>query len=197
MPMTKRFPLWPAFALLVAAGCGGDKVSELVEKAKSEASMGAEKVKQAVNEKVNAATTEAQEQLNLAGKMELKLGEPLTTQACYAQFIVQSAPRPNVLQLRSYRQIEQESFPSVFLQAQVSAASAGELVGQTVSAEMYVMREANGAIWRTPAGKSVQVKIGSIDNQLLTAEIVGGALESTDAAGETPVTGSLAAVLAK
>jgi hypothetical protein len=202
-----RFAAWLAVLMVLAAafalaGCGGDKMAEIVDKAKAEASLGAEKMKEAVadtsaqvSESVGAASAGAQEQLSLAGKMELTVGEPVVTNACYALFVSQGDGRPSVLQLRSYKQAEQESFPSVFIQAQTSAGSASELVGQTLPAEMYVARVANGAIQCTPPGSFVQIKVTAADDNTLSAELVDGALQSTDTPGETPVTGTLSGVI--
>jgi hypothetical protein len=99
-----------------------------------------------------------------------------------------------VLQLRSYRSVDQESFPSVLLHAQVSAASAQELVGQVVSARLFVQREQNGPIWYSVDGSPVEVKIASVAEQMLTAELVAGTLHNTTS-GQTGVTGTFQGVM--
>lgn len=189
-----RYLVYLPLALLTAGGCNRADVSDLVDKVKQTASEGTEKVRETVSEQVGDAAGDVQEQLQLAGSIELQLDQPLQTGACYARFVRQGSGRPNVLQMQSYRSADKESFPSVLLHAQVSAASAEELVGQVASARLFVQPQQNGPLWYSAIGAPVEVKIVSIEEQMLTAEIVGGTLAST-ASGEVGVTGTFEAVL--
>ena len=188
-----RYLVYAFLALMVGGGCNKGDVTDLVDKVKQTASESTEKVKEAVSEQVGNATGEMQEQLQLAGSIELQLDQMLSTQACYVQFLQQGSGRPNVLQLQSYRSAEDESFPSVFLRAQVSATSAQELVGQVAAARLFVQPQQDGPTWYSAVGSPVEVQVVSIDDQMLTAELVGGTLENT-AHAETGVTGTFQAV---
>jgi hypothetical protein len=177
------------FCLLVGLlACS--KVSELVDKTKAKVSSGADQIK----EGVSSAADRAKEQLNLAGKAQLQLDAPVETSGCYATFITLGDKRPNVLQLRSYVAPAQESFPSMFLRAPVGTAGKSELVGQTIAAQMFVQTAADSPVYYCAAGSSVQLKIVSIDENAVTAEIVSGNLSNTHKAGEQAVTGTLSAV---
>ena len=189
-----RYLACVSLAVLTAGGCSRSEISDLVDKAKQTASEGTEKVREAVSEQVGDAAGEVQEQLQLAGSIELQLDQPLKTQACYVQFLQQSSGRSNVLQMQSYRSVDQESFPSVLLHAQVSAASAQELVGQVLSARLFVQPQQNGPLWYSAVGSPVEVKIVSIQEQTLTAELVGGTLGNTTT-GQTGVTGTFQGIL--
>lgn len=183
-----------ACALVSLGACSKTEVSDLVGKVKQTASEGSDKVKQAVSEQIGDAADNVQEQLNLAGSIELTLDTPVATQACYAQFIRQGSGRPNVLQLQSYRSAENESFPSVFLQAQVQADSANELVGQIVSARLFVQPQTDGPLWYSAIGNPVELKVVSVEESLLTAELAGGSLRSTAGGADVAASGTFSGV---
>jgi hypothetical protein len=190
-----RSGCFPAFlVLLTAGGCNRAEVADLVDKAKQTAADAKNKVTESVSEQVGQAAGEVQEQLQLAGSIELQLDQPLETQACYVHFLRPGSDRSNVLQIQSYRSADQESFPSVFLHAQVSAATVEELAGQVASARLFVQPERNGPVWYSAVGSPVEVKLVSVDEQTLTAEIVAGTLTST-ADGQIAVTGSFQGIL--
>jgi hypothetical protein len=169
-------------------------MSELVDKVKKTASDGTERVQQAVSDTVSDTSGDIQETLKLAGRMELQLDAPVSTDACYARFITQPNGRPSAFQLRSYRSADKETFPSVFLQAQVQAKTPGELIGQVVSARLFVQSEQSGAVFYAPHAAPVELKIVSIKEGMVDAELVGGSLVSTSG-GEVNVTGSFQGVI--
>ncbi len=181
-------------ALIMVGGCNQGDVTDLVDKVKQTASESSAKVRETVTEQVGNATGEMREQLQLAGSIALQIDQPLTTQACYVQFVQLGSGRPNVLQMQSYRSAKDESFPSVFLHAQVSGSSVQELVGQVVSARLFVQPDRSGPTWYSPVASPVEVEIVSIDDQTLTAELVGGMLQNTVDA-EMGVTGTFQGVL--
>jgi hypothetical protein len=187
-------------ALVIGAGltgCGGKSVSDIAGDIKKAATQTADKAKetaQSITPSAQSVTTKAAEAVALAGSMELTLDAPLKTGACYAQWLSLPGGRPSVLQLQSYREAAQESFPSAFVRAQVSAGTVAKLKGQTVPAELFVQPQKDGPTWST-RGELVQLKIVSVEAKTLTAEIVGGAL-SNDATGVTQtVKGTLQGVL--
>lgn len=103
---------WMPLLLLPATlsvGCSKEDLTGALDKAKSAVTENAAKAKEAVQAKVESTTETVQEQLNLAGSIELTAGEIVKTDACYASFIRQGAGRPNVLQLQSYRDAEPRS----------------------------------------------------------------------------------------
>jgi hypothetical protein len=151
---------------------------------------GTDKVKQ----QVGVASDSAKEQLALAGSCEVALDAPVAATACYFNFLPQGSGRPNVLQLRSYRDIGQESFPSIMLQSQVKASGLSELVGQTVSAQLFVQKAQDAPVWFCPPGAHVDLKIVSVDDKQLNAEIVGGSVRNSQSGGDQSVTGKFTGV---
>jgi hypothetical protein len=179
-------------ALLLLAACSKEKLGELADKAKQAVAEGAD----AAREKAAAVTDTAKEQLALAGSCELALDSPLTISACYFSLIPQGSERPAVLQLRSYRDAGpgQESQPSFLLQSQVKAASVSELVGQTVSGQLFVQRASDAPVWFCAPGDQVDLKVISVDGQQMTLEIAGGSLRNSQTSTNQTVTGKIVAV---
>lgn len=191
---------WRLRALLVlvavvAFGCSKEDLTGALDKAKNAVAENAEKAKSAVQEKMETTTEQVQEQLNLAGNFELTAGEPVKTGACYVRLIEQGAGRPSVLQLSSYRDAERESFPSVFLQAQVDATSISELIGKPQSGRLFIQREAQGPVLFSESASPIQFNITSVDEQLVSAELTNGTLRETQSGIEIPITGTLTGVL--
>ena len=98
---------------VIAVGCSKEDLTGALDKAKNAVTENAAKAKQAVQEKMETTTDQVQKQLNLAGSIELTNGYPHKTDACYVSLIPQGSGRPTVLQLRSYRDTDRESFPSL------------------------------------------------------------------------------------
>lgn len=183
--------LWP----MVAAGCSKEKLTALADQAKKTVAEQTEKVADSVKEQAGLATDAAKEQLALAGSCAVTLDAPMSTTACYVSFVLQGSERPAALQLRSYRNPDQESFPSVMVQAPVKAGGLSELVGQTVSAQLFVQQQQDSPIWSCPTGKHLDLKIVSWDEKLLQAEIVGGSVRNSLSGADLSVTGKFTAVL--
>ncbi|MDA1048885.1 MAG: hypothetical protein O3C40_00180 [Planctomycetota bacterium] len=175
---------------VIAAGCSKEDLTGAFDKAKNAVA----DTSQAVQDKMETTTDQVQEKLNLAGSIELTAGEPIKTDACYVRFMPQGAGRPAVLQLQSYRDADRESFPSVFLQAQVQANSLAELVGEPLSARMFVQREAQGPVLFSEISTPIEFKITSIEEQLVSAELTSAKLRETTTGAKIQVTGKLTAV---
>lgn len=185
--------VWVWVSALV--GCSKEELSELVNQAKETASEGTAKVKQVVSEKLETQTERVQQQLHLAGRIELEVGAPLQTDACYAALITPGSNRPNVLQLQSYREAERESFPAVFLQAQVSAKTPAELVGQVLRARLFVQPAAPGTVLFSPPETPVDLKVVSVEGKMLSAELVNATLHDAASGASVTGTGRFTAVL--
>jgi hypothetical protein len=191
--------LLSACALL--AGCGKTDLNELVDQAKKKAAEGSEMVKQSVVETVDTTVDRAAERLgqgkevlNLAGDMQLTAGDPVTTQACYLRLIDIGDGRPHVLQLASYRQPGQETFPSVFAQAPVAVNSLEGLAGQTIAAKWFLQRESSGPVLFTE-GAPIELRVRDVSGQTATIEIIGGQLHNSQTGEAVPLSGMLHAVM--
>lgn len=187
--------------VFAAAGCGGKSISDLASSVKDAASQGVESVQekaqqisQDVADQARGLADKASEAAQLAGTMKLTLDQPLEISACYANFSWLQAAGTGVLQLQSYRDARQESFPSVFLRVQHSAAAPAQLAGQTFDAQMFVQQQENGPLW-TATDPPIQLKITSLQDKVLRAEIVEGNLVHSGTGAATAVTGAFEGVL--
>lgn len=179
---------------VIATGCSKEDLTGALDKAKNAVTENAAKAKQAVQGTMADTTQQVQEQLNLAGSIELTADAPIKTDACYVRLLPQGSGRPTVLQLQSYRDAERETFPSIFLQAHVQANSIGELIGEPLAARLFVQREAQGPILFSEVATPIELKIIAVEDKLLTAELSGTALRDTATGAELPVTGKLTGV---
>jgi hypothetical protein len=177
-------PLLAIAALL--AGC------DAAQNAAQNAQQAANQAQKAVVESTEATKAAIQEQ---AGGSELTLNGPVKTAACYVNFTPAVAGRASLLTLQSYRSAESEVFPSLYVQAQVPTASLTELVGQTVTAQMFVKPTATGPTWATDPAHGVQLKIVAIDGAEVTAELACGELLPSDGGVPFSPTGKFTAVV--
>lgn len=192
-----------SISLVVAAsavGCG-KSVSDLASSVKDAASQGVQSVKdtaqqvsQEVADKARSVTDKTAQTLEMAGSMRLTIDQPLQVSACYVSFSHLKAAGAGVLQLQSYRAAGQESFPSVFVRASCSSATLAELAGQTLAAQMFVQPQQNGPLWSATA-QPIQLKVTSVAEKQLKAEIVGGSLVHSDTGAGQAVTGTFEGVL--
>lgn len=194
--------LWCIWLVLAAAAAGcGKSVSELASSVKDAASQGvqtvkdtAQQVSQDVANKAQGVTDKASQTLELAGTIQLTIDKPLQISGCYASFSPLQAAGAGVLQLQSYRNAQQESFPSVFVRASCSSAKLAELAGQTLAAQMFVQPQEKGPIWSATA-QPVQLKIIALEEKGLKAEIVSGSLSHSGTGATQAVTGTFQGVL--
>lgn len=134
--------------------------------------------------------------LNLAGSMTLNLDAPVSINACYYSLVGMTG-RPSVLQFTSYKNIAVETFPSVMLRAEVEGKTAAELAGKTIKTQMFVQSEADGPIWHTASGDSIQLTITEVTEDLLVANVASGSLTNTETQQSITVTGELSCPLKK
>ncbi len=190
-----RHLIGAATLLPLLLACSKEDVNSLVEKTKQTVSDTAAKTTETVNDKISDATAVAKEKLQLAGKCELQCGGPIATPACYARLITFDDGRPSVLQLQSYRDIAEESFPSVYVHAQVTASQPTDLNGVSVSAQAFVQQQAQGAIWYTDPDNPIQIKVNSVADGLVKVELVSGKLLNSADATSQSISGMLEGAL--
>lgn len=182
----------PCLALLVlVSGCGTD-VSEMASSVRDAATQGLDKARETagdVTRSVQGAAGTLSEAAGFAGSFDLTVGEPLQTGGCYATCVALGPNRSGVLQLQSYRDAQNESFPSVFLRAPVAAPDLNALVGQTVDAQLFVKRSLEEPTLYT-RDAPVQLTIRAIEEGLLVGEIAGGSLSNHGSATPTAVSGN-------
>lgn len=198
---SRTVPWWLPLLFLIAAGCGGQSVSDLASSVKDAAAEGVQSVKktaQQVSQDVTGAaqsvTDKASQTLEMAGTMKLTVDKPLDLPACYASFSRVDAAGAGVLQLKSYRDAQGEACPSVLVHASCSASTLAEMKGQTLAAQMFVQLEPNGPLW-TATTQPVSLRITAVDGNLIRAELAGGSLTHSATGATQTVAGTFEGVL--
>lgn len=151
----------------------------------------AEKAKEAVTNTVETAKQSA----DVAGKFELDLNGPMATNGCYGRVHAFSSKRPAILQIASYNDPNNESFPSVLVQAQLTDASLAALAGKTLNAQIYLQAAPGGPVWHSSADRPVEVQIKSAANSQIEGSIVQGALINADTGAEGQLKGTFSGSL--
>ena len=170
--------------LPIAMGCSDVRMSDAVQRH-------VDRVRDKVSETAEAVKETVKEKANLAGSMELTVERPLKTGRCYLSLLRLSAGRPTILQITSFQDPADESFPSAMLRGEVSAPSPAALVGQKLSLAMYVQSAADGPVWHTLRDQTVQLTISAADTSTFNAEITSGKLVNSDTGQTTDVQGKL------
>ena len=148
-----------------------------------------------VQQKIVRAAEPVKEETGLAGHFELELDEPVKAGRCYAVLVSFPSGRPAVLQLSSYQEPGDETFPSVFLRVEVSAGTVAELLGQELPATLYVQTGPEGPVWHSPDERPVEFTITAADDTSVEGEVLGGTLVNTHTGQEVAVTGKFSGSL--
>lgn len=122
-----------------------------------------------------SAVSSSRQIAGAAGKIDIQLDNAkIDASGCFARLIVLHDGRPNILQITNYADPKAESFPSVFIRAQVAQTSPGAIAGRRIEAQqMYIQLSSSGPIWKTPDGQSVQLSISDVDGNRIEATING------------------------
>lgn len=177
-----------------SASSVGKEIKKGASQVNKELKKGVSNLKDDVKDITDNATNTVNQQLNLAGSMTIDLGDKIERKGCYVELTSLAGARRSVLQVRSYPEPNQESYPSIYLHAQVSADSLAELVGDSVAARFFIQPEENGPIWYSDEGQDVQLKIVSISDGKVTARVEAATLRNTDTGQEADVNGEFLAV---
>ena len=110
------------------------------------------------------------------------------------ELITLSGTRHSVLQIRSYPKVDLESYPSIFIQAQVSANDMATLAGNTIPARLFLQVEENGPIWYSDEGQDVSLRIVSYTDGEVSAKVESGILRNTDTGKQAEMVGEFLAV---
>ena len=187
-------------ACLLPAGCGKpdldkmvdqglQQVSERMEGVKEEAQDVRNRVERQVSEQLGRAKDTVNAQVGEGGRVQLQLEPALEVNTCFAEFLRFPDARRSVVQFRTYREAETETFPSVFVRCLTQATDPAELSGVTLEAENFVQREAGGEVLYTRA--PAQLAISQVDERLIVARILGGTLQRSGSNETVSVTGEV------
>ena len=125
---------------------GLQQVSERMEGVKEDAQDVRNRVERQVSEQLGRAKDTVNAQVGEGGRVQLQLEPALEVNTCFAEFLRFPDGRRSVVQFRTYRAAETETFPSVFVRCLTQATDPAELSGVTLEAEIFVQREAGGEV---------------------------------------------------
>lgn len=164
--------------LFLLLGCSKEAREELSEKLKKSTETVAQKQEE-FRESVASQTERIGTRINPA-RIELQIGsEPVIEVAsCFGEWLQFSDGRPAVLQLRSYQDRQQETYPAIFARAIVPANS-NEIAKQDMLVHLYVQQTADGPIFYTPDDAPVEISIIKNDESF-TAELSSCQLLDSD-----------------
>jgi hypothetical protein len=114
------------------------------------------------------------------GSIKLTVTSPMKTDTANVRLIVVGDGRPNVVQIRSYTDLNAEAYPSILIQATTTASDLNALAGQTLSATVYAAETKYLPIWSCMDRTTANLVISSVDKELLKATIQCGEVFSTD-----------------
>lgn len=156
--------------VLIAVGCNKADVDKMVEQVQQQTQVVQQEVAKVVP----------------VGSVQLSLQGDVKAQSCTASLIVIGDGRPNVIQIRSYPSMQFEAFPSIFFQGTTNAGSYQELVGKTLSGEMFVAIDNAANVWQSDASTGASVTFSAVDG----SELVGsfGTVSMVNPEGKTTST---------
>ncbi len=170
-----------AIAALVASGCSREELNQLATRAKEKAATSFDQLEMSVPI------------LPKTGEISLTLDAPTLARNANATLVLLEPNRPSVLQIRSYANPTQETYPAIFFQGSVAADSMSGLVGKTILGKLFVQPTADGTIWFSDDSSPISLTIQSLEDTELVGSFGPGSL--TDAAGTTsPLSGTVRAV---
>ncbi len=176
--------LLPAACLLLL-GSGCDWLDKKATEVKQTASSTSQQVVDRVKQTVNAA-----------GNVELSLaGTPVKTSGCYGSLILVASGRPAVFQVTSYVDPKGETFPSVMFRAVAKVETPAGLANQSLSGQLFVQLEPDGAVWHTPDGQPAVLTNQTAADGAFTGTLAPCQLVSTEKDESRPCTGTFSGSL--
>lgn len=199
MNATNRISLFMillSFAVLSQTGCDSEKVNEMVAKAKETAGDLADKGKEAINKGKEAVSTAADSASQMAtnagnlvqlnGNAKITLDSPSDFPASFVR-VIPLANGTNVLQVKSYKDGQEDSYPSYLLQGVTDQISVDSLSGKSVPCQFYAQQFEGGSVWKNADAQPVVLQFQKVEDKL-TASFKDAAIVNLESGSE--VTGS-------
>ncbi len=130
------------------------------------------------------------------GSVQLSLDDGIDIPICSARLLNMGAGRTRILQIRSYGDDDREAVKSVLFQGKTSAASIQELVGQTVTGQLFAQCDKEAGLWQSDSEGPSSIKILALQESELVGEIVQSKMVRVDGKSGYP-SGSFRAVIVK
>lgn len=149
-----------------------------------------------VQSKTTAAVKETVAKIAPTGSVQIALDEGIDIPSCSARLLSLGAGRANVVQVRSYRDDTSEQPQSFFFQGTTSANSLKELVGATVSGQLFAQSNRELGLWQSDSESPASIKFMSIQETEIFGEINQSKMLRVDGKNAFP-SGSIKAVIEK
>ncbi|MEM7785625.1 MAG: hypothetical protein AAF623_19920 [Planctomycetota bacterium] len=189
------------FVLLIAAtalfgsGCNNEKVKELVDKAKDAANDLSEKGTEALNTAKDSAsklTTGAGNLISMNGKANFKLDSPTDFPASFVR-VIPLYNGTHVVQIKSYKDGQEDTYPSFLIQGLVEPASVEGLSGQSVPCQLFAQLSDGSDVWTNAAGQDVIINF-SRQNDQITASFSNATIVNTQTGSQAASSGTFECV---
>ncbi len=169
-------------------GCSNEQVKQLTDQVSKQA----EQVTKQANEAVQKIAPQVEDALSSGptGEAAFQVDNSVKMQNAFGRLIILKPDRKNILQVRSYDDEADESFPSFLYQAQTDSENLQACIGQSFEGKLFIQVSANGPIWNTADTDQVTLKIAEQAEGVLVAEVVSGKLEN-DSGTSSAVKGTL------
>jgi hypothetical protein len=166
---------------LISLGCSKADVDKLVNQ---------------VKEQAQGVQQEAAPKVVPVGSFQWSLNGDHASPMGNASLLIVGDGRPNVFQVRSYTTMDHETFPSVMFQATTKANTYQELVGSTLTGDLYVALDSRASFWKSDAESPVSVSIRSIEETELVGQFGPGNVKNPEGKSST-ASGSFRAIMAQ
>lgn len=174
-----------------------EKSSEAFEKAKETANEATATIKEKASE-IKDKTSEAMSNISdtasglasdagnlvsMNGSAEFNLDEPTKFPASYIR-VVQLNETTKVLQIKSYKDGQSDSFPSFYLFGTVEG-DVNSLNGKTVACKLFAQKSATSDIWQNATGETVAVKFYKLEDAMTASFSNAKLVNATDGSQTT------------
>jgi len=174
-----RFAL--IFCLTRMVGCSKEELNKMVEN---------------VQTKTSSVVKETIAKVVPMGSVQLSLDEGIEVPICSARLLNLGGGRTSILQIRSYGDDDRDAVKSVLFQGKTSAASIQELVGQTVTGQLFAQSDKETGLWQSDSEGPSSIKILALQDTELVGEILQSKMVRVDGKSGYP-SGSFRAVIVK
>lgn len=154
----------------------GDALKKAAEGAKKVAGKVKEKTEGAVNKAKEAMSDVGKTASNLAtnagnlvsmnGSANMKLDGDIDFGASFIR-VVKMADGSNVVQIKSYKDGQDDSYPSFFIQGKVEQANVDDLNGQKIACQLFAQLSPEAAVFSNAAGEPITIQFGQANKTIL------------------------------
>lgn len=140
----------------------------------------------------DAARSVAQAASGTGGSVDLALDPPLKIDVCLAKFQPAAFNRSAVIQFTTQKDpAVEETFPALYLWAEVKEANLQALVGKTIEGSLFVQRDKVKEIWHTSTAGPVAFQVSAVDALTITLKLENIPLERADGGQQATISGTI------